>query len=187
MLKKHMTKYTFEWQIRIHLLPSTGESEPSLLKLKFPKKPGGENCGDWESCCRGGNWRPRSRALISGSWGSEASIGCGGDIRGDILAPEAERNPGGSDPGAKGKGGLDTGSEESLASKAALAAKFSDKGRGRGKRPAASSLCSIISLLLGSDGDSWNRNIIWDKNNERRYGPFYVFPGSPVRVPLGPV
>lgn len=44
--KKHMTKYTLEFNNRIHLLPSTGESEPSLLKLKFPKKPGGENCGD---------------------------------------------------------------------------------------------------------------------------------------------
>lgn len=80
--------------------------------------------------------------------------GWGGDIRGDILAPE--RNPGGREPGGKGKGGRETGSEESLANKAALAAKFSDKGCGRGKRPeAASSLCSIISLLLGSDdGDS---------------------------------
>ena len=58
---------------------------------------------------------------------------------------------GGRDPGAKGNtGGLDPGSADSLASSAALAAKFSDKGRGRGKRPAAFSLCSIISLLLGS-------------------------------------
>ena len=68
-----------------------------------------------------------------------------------MVRGEAERKPGGRDPGAKGNGGLEPGSEASLASSAALAAKFSDKGRGRGKRPAASSLCSIISLLLGSE------------------------------------
>lgn len=64
---------------------------------------------------------------------------------------------GGKEPGGKGKGGRDDkeppGSEDSLARSAALAAKFSDKGRlgrGLGSSPAASRRCSIISLRLCS-------------------------------------
>ena len=116
--------------------PSTGESDPSLLKLNPPRKPGGENCGGLS--CLGGNWRPRSLALMSGNWGSWANMG---GIPGRVLPAERKGE------GGKGNAGL---AAVSLASRAALAAMFSPRGKGRG-RPGRGSpairLCSIIAFL----------------------------------------
>ena len=116
--------------------PSTGESDPSLLKLNPPRKPGGENWGGLS--CLGGNWRPRSLALMSGNWGSWANMG---GIPGSVLPAERKGE------GGKGNAGL---AAVSLARRAALAAMFSLRGKGRGK-PGGSCpairLCSIIAFL----------------------------------------
>ena len=119
--------------------PSTGESEPSLLKLNPPRNPGGENWGGLS--CLWGNWRPSRRALMSGNWGSWANIG---GIPGSVLPPERKGE------GGKGNAGL---AAVSLARSAALAAMFSLRGRGLGRRPAMRG-CSIISLE-GED-TAWN-------------------------------
>ena len=130
-------------------LPSIGESDPSLLKLKLPRKPGGENCGGLSGGRAPGNWRPSSRARISGSWGSEASIAAAPGGTEPAPSEVGGLRKGGScrapaEAAGKGKGGRwEAADWLSLASSAALAARLSGSGRGRGSRP--SILCSIMS------------------------------------------
>ena len=143
-----------------------GESDPSLVKGMLPRKPGGENWGGLSWRGPWGNWRPSSRALISGNWGSEARSWGGGRPGARVLAP-ADARKGGKEPG-KGKGGLPPAPAVSRANRAALAARFSLRGRGlAGRIP--SILCSIIlsspvwihkNILVNS-----GRKIFWQCEN----------------------